>query len=232
MLKELLSIFRSGNPMAELGANFAEMLRLAEDLTVKAGAAYFGAPLTPEDRTALYRQDIEVNKLERRIRKRIISYLSAGGHAADLPYCLLLMSLVKDVERIGDYAKNVVEAREFLPAGLPDDARVTELKEIRGAVEGSFRDLARVFEEMDREEALARVEQGRAMAQRAEALVGSVARSSYDPATVTSLVLTARFYKRIGGHILNILSSVTMPLHKLDYYDERELSGVVDDDPS
>ncbi len=63
------------------------------------------------------------------------------------------MSLVKDVERIGDYAKNVVEAREFLPAGLPDDARVTELKEIRGAVEGSFRDLARVFEEMDREEA-------------------------------------------------------------------------------
>jgi hypothetical protein len=42
-------------------------------------------------------------------------------------------------------------------------------------------------------------------------------------------VLGTRYYKRIGGHVLNILSSVVMPLHKLDYYDE---SAVVADDVS
>ena len=34
----------------------------------------------------------------------------------------------------------------------------------------------------------------------------------------------ARFYKRIGAHVLNVLSSVVMPLHKLDYYDEKRLA--------
>ena len=36
--------------------------------------------------------------------------------------------------------------------------------------------------------------------------------------------LAARFYKRIAAHVLNVLSSVVMPLHKLDYYDEKRLA--------
>ena len=41
--------------------------------------------------------------------------------------------------------------------------------------------------------------------------------------STTALALATRYYKRIGGHVLNILSSVVMPLHKVDYYDEEEL---------
>ena len=37
------------------------------------------------------------------------------------------------------------------------------------------------------------------------------------------MVLGARYYKRIESHLLNILSGVVMPLHKLDYYDEKVL---------
>ena len=36
------------------------------------------------------------------------------------------------------------------------------------------------------------------------------------------MVLLTRFHKRLGAHLLNILSSVVMPLHKLDFYDGRE----------
>ena len=38
-------------------------------------------------------------------------------------------------------------------------------------------------------------------------------------------MLATRFYKRIGAHVVNVLSSVVMPLHKLDYYDESVLRG-------
>ena len=38
------------------------------------------------------------------------------------------------------------------------------------------------------------------------------------------MVLLTRFYKRLGAHLLNILTSVVMPLHKLDFYDERVAS--------
>ena len=40
-----------------------------------------------------------------------------------------------------------------------------------------------------------------------------------------AVTLGTRFYKRIGAHLLNILSGVVMPLHKLDYYDEKVLKA-------
>ena len=52
-----------------------------------------------------------------------------------------------------------------------------------------------------------------------------IARSDYDAATATAMVLGTRYYKRIGGHVLNVLSGVTMPLHKVDYYDEDAVTG-------
>ena len=36
----------------------------------------------------------------------------------DLPACLVLMSVVKDAERLGDYAKNIFEVTELLEKPL------------------------------------------------------------------------------------------------------------------
>ncbi len=37
--------------------------------------------------------------------------------------------------------------------------------------------------------------------------------------------LLARFQKRIAAHLGNIASSLVMPIHKLDYFDEEYLPG-------
>ena len=222
MLRELLAIFRSDKPLAAMGANFAEMLRIAYQMTVKGGDMYFGETVAPNERTQIYKWDVAVNKLERTIRKQVIAHLSLGN-SASLPYCLLLMSLVKDVERIGDYAKNLSEVRELHPNPLPDDEIVAELREIRAGVEQEFSETAEIFATSDQERALALTREGRDRTHRCEALVAQVAQSDYDASTATAVVLGARFYKRIAAHVLNVLSSVVMPLHKLDYYDEDEL---------
>ena len=223
MLRQLLSIFRSETPLHAMGENFARMLRLTYESTLKAGEIYFGSVVKPEERTWIYEQDVQVNKLERTIRKQVIAHLSIPGTSADLPYCLLLMSLVKDVERIGDYAKNLSEVGDFFAGPLPDDEIVAELREIRSGVEAAFEATAEVFEESDIERAMALIRQGRDLAHRSDVLVERIARSEHDASTTTAVVLGTRFYKRIGGHLLNVLSSVVMPLHKLDYYDEKEL---------
>ncbi len=99
MLRQLLSIFRSDNPLTTMGEDFARMLKITYDTTMKAGVVFSGESLKPEERTWIYEQDVQVNKLERKIRKQVIAYLTISGSAPDLPYCLLLMSLVKDVRR-------------------------------------------------------------------------------------------------------------------------------------
>ena len=45
-------------------------------------------------------------------------------------------------------------------------------------------------------------------------------RNDDDACTATALALGTRYNKRIGGHVLNVLSSVVMPIHKIDYDDE------------
>ncbi len=226
MLQELLKIFKSGDALSGMANDFAKMLKLSCEMTATAGAIYFHEPVEAGDRTRIYEKDVEVNKLERTIRKRVVTHVSTHGNTPDLPYCLLLMSLVKDVERIGDYAKNVSEVIDIYSGDLPDDDVLAELREIRTGVESALEEAGRVFRQSDREAALGLLRKGKDYAERSDRLLSRVAGLDYDSGKTTALILGARYYKRIGGHLLNVLSSVVMPLHKVDYYDEDEVKRV------
>ncbi|MFQ5798090.1 MAG: PhoU domain-containing protein [Bacteroidota bacterium] len=225
MLRELLSILRSDNPLAAMGENFVRMIKLAHEMTFTASDIFFGRKPTLEDRRRIYDQDIQVNQLERAIRKQVVAHLCVQGNTPHVPYCLLLMSLVKDVERLGDYAKNLSELADFCADQLPDDEIVNELRVIRRAVEEAFKAAAEVFATSDRERAVRLIREGRDIAHRSDALIERIARANYDASTTTALALGTRYYKRIGGHLLNVLSSVVMPVHKVDYFDEDEIAS-------
>lgn len=231
MLREFLSLFRTHDALSAMGDSFREMLDHTRGMTRFAGDLYFAGTATPEERQQVYRADIQVNKLERAIRKQVIAHLSIRSNSQDVPYCLFLFSLVKDVERIGDYAKNLTELMELRPGPLPDDAITRELLRIRQEVDLTFEIVGELVGAGDRERALERIERGRALGKQCEALVREVAATDYDARTAVAAVLGTRYYKRIGGHLLNVLSSVFMPLHKLDYFDEDELrNGELDPD--
>ena len=223
MFKELLSVFRGSDPLRAMEKNFSAMLTLDYEMVMSAGEMFFTGSASSLERTEHYRRDVRVNQLQRQIRKQVVAHLSVPGNRPDVPYSLLLISLVKDVERIGDYAKNLAEISDIRPGAFPDDEITRELREIRRDVEESFKALSVVFGHSDRERAVELIEQGRDAAHRCDALLTRIARSDYDAATVTALVLATRHYKRIGGHVLNILSSIVMPIHKIDYYDEDEV---------
>jgi phosphate transport system protein len=219
MFKELLGLLRSSNAIASMGADFSRMLKISHEITLAAGQNFFDEE-GGEGREEIRKRDIEINKLERGVRKQVIAHLTLSPSPGEVPYCLLLMSIVKDVERIGDYAKNLAEVRVEGGAPVPDDDLGTELSDIRRIVEGTFARVDEVFASSDAEVANVLIEEGRTVTRRCDALLGKVARSDYDAATATSVVLGARYYKRIGAHLLNVLSGVVMPLHKLDYHDE------------
>jgi phosphate uptake regulator len=206
-----------------MGDNFAQMMKLTCDMTLVAGDIFFAGTAEKGERQQIYDQDIRVNKLQRTIRKQVIVHLSIHRHSADLPYCLFLLSLVKDVERLGDYAKNLTEVEDIHPSPLPDNDVTKELRRIRGRVEAIFKQASEVFSESDRERATNLIQEGRDVAKSCDSLIRMVAEAGYDGRTAAALVLGTRYYKRVSGHLLNVLSSVVMPLHKLDYFDEDEM---------
>lgn len=229
MFKELLSLFRSSDSITSMAANFSEMLSVAQEISTSAGQVFFGEA-GQADPLEISKRDVAINKLERKIRKQVTAHLTMGSNVSDVPYCLVLMSIVKDVERIGDYAKNLAEVHDEGGAAVPDDALGAELRDLRAIVEDIFGRVSGVFANSNADQASAMIERGRDVNRRCDALIAEVARSDYDAATTMSMILGARYYKRIESHLLNVLSSVVMPLHKLDYYDERLHDAEADGD--
>jgi phosphate uptake regulator len=225
MLRELLNLFRSDDAIARMGNDFTRMLDLAQDLTVRAGHVFFDDKGPSIQGLEIAKADIEINKLERHIRKQVITHLTLSTSRQDVTYCLLLMSLVKDVERLGDYATNVAEVHDEGGGPLPDDEHAAELRDIRREVEATFSAVAEVFSSSDSARAVDLIKHGRVVTGRCDDLISRVAISAHDASTTTTLVLGARYYKRIEAHLLNILSGVVMPLHKVDYYDERVIES-------
>lgn len=228
MLRALINLFRSNDPLGEMGKDFSRMLDLTLDMTVQAGGLYFGSGSSTEIRSNLYKIDIQVNRLERKVRKHLVAHLSLTGNEQDVPYGLALMSLVKDVERLGDYAKNLAEVSDLHPDPLPNDEIVQELRDISSAVESSFAESLKVFANFDHQRAQHLILHGRDLTKRCDALLERIAHSSYGANTTTATVLGSRYYKRIASHLLNVLSAIVMPLHKLDYYDEDAITLAAD----
>jgi len=222
MFREFIRIFESDDPLSDMSERFTRMLTLTGEMAVEAGRIYFDGQGGAELRQHIYDQDIEVNQLEREVRKLIVAHLSIRLRSADIPHCLFLLNLVKDVERLGDYAKNLAELID-VGGPPPDDERAAELRSIRDFVEQTFHETPDVVSRGETERAVPLITDGRQVMKRCEALMRSVAKADYPAPTAVSLALGARYYKRFEGHLLNILSSVVMPLHKLDFFDEDEV---------
>ena len=65
----------------------------------------------------IYNKDIEVNRFEREVRRNVFNHLAIAG-SARLPSGLVLVNSIIDLERIGDYTKNIVELAMNHPGKL------------------------------------------------------------------------------------------------------------------
>jgi len=224
MWTELLEIFRSGDdPLKVMAVAFMQMLRITYKMAQTLHPHIYDHSLSLEQRKRILDLDVEVNKLERSVRKRIISHLSLSH--SQVTYCLLLMLLVKDAERLGDYMKNISEVSELGGSGVPAGPLRDELEDLVNTSMQLFQETPRVIADQNRERAEQLLVIERNAAKRSDKLVAAVAASDHNAAEVTSLVLLARFYKRVSSHLANILTSVIRPVHKVDYFDPDRIRG-------
>ncbi|MBT6178085.1 MAG: hypothetical protein HOI23_12620 [Deltaproteobacteria bacterium] len=225
MWKELFQVLSDNNPVEPMTQELMQMLEITKEMSSLVHEHVFDQDFGVDQRAAIYKLDIKVNKLERSIRKRVITHLSISHD--HVSYCLLLMSLIKDAERVGDYLKNISEVPELGGAQIPDGPLKTELQEIIDLAVEMLKTTPDILATEDTERATDLLQVGRNTGKRCDVLLVELAKSDLTAAQTTSMVLLTRFHKRLGAHLLNILSSVVMPLHKIDFYDGR-----ISEDPS
>ena len=215
MMKQLLRILRHEDPDRVMGERLSRMLNLAEELLVEAGKRLFEG--FEGDKDAFYEKDQQINALEQEVRKSLVGRLELST-ATERARFLIVVGLLKDVERIGDYSKNLREAAEMLQQRLPDNQEATRLRQIRDQVEQSLRSTRDALLNSDVPAAEVLIEKGQFVSDSCERLVLDIAGSQMPSRSAVPLALATRHYKRIQKHLMNALSTLTMPLHKVDYF--------------
>ena len=162
--------------------------------------------------------DQKVNRLEREIRRELVVHASVFG-GIQSPAVLVYMSVVKDIERIGDYAKNILDlARDGADFSRIDDAeewqqQAAELSQYLVAAGEAFR---------SRDATLSRElrSRGDELLDLFDKRVSELIRAEDPGPQAVARALAYRYLKRVVAHLMNLLSAVIMPLDRLDYFDE------------
>ena len=222
MLKQLLSIWQEDSLLSKSDEQFNEMLN---SLRTMFGWSmdYIWHYEKGKSAKEIYDQDIKINKAERKIRKRIVEHLSIQP-GIGVSQCLVLMSIGKDAERIGDYCKNLLEVAVKHGVVFKEDSYVDELKTMQGNIDEMFEKTMKCLRQDSMKIANTVHEMATGLNKDCEQIILKVYESNdLDVRSAISYVLLSRFLKRIVSHLGNISTSVSMPVHKLDYFDEKVL---------
>ncbi len=214
MLRWLQRLGPESSGLAEINGRFLEMLQDGRHIFDASANCLLGGADPEVIREDLFSTDKRINKTEQLIRREIVVHGSIHG-AATFPALLVMMSLVKDAERIGDYAKNLFDLAIHKPQ-LGNPERVAELVERKDAISKMLVRAQRLFESQEVEGARAFLKQADAVEDECDDEIERLMRIEGE--NVSARVLTQRYFKRVTGHIGNIVTSVVMPVDKLDYF--------------
>ena len=218
MIREFLKLLRKDNLLIQAGRESEEMLDLSHEMVVASVES-----LRRRDDAAIdidvYEVDKRLNAFERDVRRKVMVHLSLG-HGSDISGGLVLVSIVIDIERIGDYSKNIHDLARNHPRRLHAGSLEEETASIEREVLANFDRTVRAFKQGDQAEARLLMEEYKAdiskrCAQVEAMLVGGKVELSASDAVTLALYL--RFLKRISAHSRNLISSLVNPFDRIGY---------------
>ena len=107
MFKQIFEIFKSDSLYEQALIECHEMLDI--DLAMfKASIHSLRQSDSAEIDIDIYAMDKKINEFERDVRRKVMTHLAVGGKE-DIGSGLVLVSVVIDIERIGDYTKNIYD---------------------------------------------------------------------------------------------------------------------------
>ena len=219
----VLEFFRGNvdQPLEEIESLIVGMLndsRHTFDLAINAVVGGTDAAAVGKE---IRKSDRKVNKAEREVRRQIVVQISVRGERVDVPHVLAWMSIIKDAERIGDYAKNIwdLAAAGVDLSGAEDTATWLAYRDRTSHL---IANCARIFSERDADAAHEILPGLDDALDEYDAIVENQFVSEGRPRDAVSRALLSRYLKRITAHAMNVLTSLVMPIERLDYYDEKK----------
>ncbi len=223
MLKKWLAIFKKDSLIDRAYLRSFKMLDITRSMYIEAKESLRQREENEID-LKLKETDKEVNSYEREVRRMVFKHLSVTG-TANLPQGFILVSIIIDIERIGDYAKNMVELALDHPGKLHGGEFEEKIVRIEEALEDNFNLTNKCFKEGDENIALEILKKFAWVNDACDEIVEALVRKKdgdIKPGDSAALALYARWLKRINSHLRNITTSVVNPFDRIGFEPKKK----------
>ena len=166
------------------------------------------------------RIDRQINVTEIEIRRELLVHISVHG-AADAGEMLVFMNMIKDLERIGDYNKNIFDLA-LEGVSFSGDEDLEQILGFRDELSSRIVLMGEILDTRDEDRARAFIERGDHLRREFDGLVNELVHATAPALVAVPRALLYRFLKRVAAHCANVVTAVVMPVDRLDYFDEDD----------
>ena len=219
MFKQIFEIFKSDSLYEQALSECHEMLAIDETM-LEASVSSLRKSDSSKIDIDIYAMDKKINEFERDVRRKVMTHLAIGGKN-DIGSGLVLVSVVIDIERIGDYTKNIYDLALNHPKKLDGEELENRLSGMENATKELFVSSIDSFKNQDIEKARSIMGSYKEkISIQSDSIVNDIISnkfSSLKPDKATSIALYSRYLKRIAAHSKNLISSIVNPFERIGY---------------
>ena len=170
-------------------------------------------------RDDLYSTDKKINELHRDVRREMIIHSAVNSRNLDIPLLLSYMTMSKDIERIGDYCKNLFEIAETGNTFTQGD-ELDDYIELRNDIGKLIIYLQSCLNLEDESKVQDLITLGSSLSTNLDDKITALLENKEKVQYPVATTLFFRYLKRIVSHIVNAATALIMPTDQIDYLDE------------
>ena len=129
IFKNIINAWKSDDLLSQAWEESLSMLILSQKIFVKS-INYLNSGIDIESVKDLKKRDITINDYHKSVRRKLVTHFSMGENSKHIASGFILAEITVDIERIGDYCKNISDITLATESKINFDAVSTKIRDI------------------------------------------------------------------------------------------------------
>ena len=220
IFREIVNLWKSEDLLSQAWDESYKMMMLSNEMFTQA-IKYLREGENDETIRMLKKRDVEINTFQRDVRKKVVTHYAISQDIEDLPNGLVLLNMVVDVERVGDYTKNILDLALNHPNIIKSEEFSEDLYHVEQEVISRFSKTLEAIHTQDADVAQKLLTNYKTtLTSISDTIVNGCISGEIslgNESKTVALALYARYLKRIGAHLKNITTVLVNPFDAVGY---------------
>jgi len=220
LFKDVINLWKADDLLSQSWDESYKMLNLSHEIFQQA-LIYLRNGENIDTLKTLKMRDKEINEFQRDVRRKVLTHYAVEQDTSNMADGLILINMVVDIERIGDYCKNILDLAINHDQSIKSSEIIEDLAMIEEEAKSRFEKTIQAIQAQDVEIAKSLMEGYKEqMTGKSDEIVNGILKDELhfgSEARTALIALYTRYLKRIGAHLKNITTTLVNPFDAIGY---------------